>query len=198
MAEHELIEINDIFNEQLQQQLEGKLAPGHVYKLGNPSIVMLQAGIPDLPIEMASRRLSDKALQANHPFSLGELKDLVLYIQDPLIIFRSATHYGSYVIFTELQHEHKNYVVAVETNRIQGKLRVNSVRSIHYKDNPLNVINWINEGLADYIRYDFEEVWFIAIKNELLSKPQSNSVDVRKQLISAAKIIKSMIGSKSL
>ena len=147
---------------------------------------------------MASRRLSDKALQANHPFSLGELKDLVLYIQDPLIIFRSATHYGSYVIFTELQHEHKNYVVAVETNRIQGKLRVNSVRSIHYKDNPLNVINWINEGLADYIRYDFEEVWFIAIKNELLSKPQSNSVDVRKQLISAAKIIKSMIGSKSL
>lgn len=196
MIDTEIIQINALFNEQLQLQIEGKLKAGHIYQLGNPSDVLISAGIPDSPIEMASRRLGDKSLQENHPFDLYELTDLVLYIQDPLVVFRSATHYGSYVLLTELLHESKNFVLAIETNRAHGKLIVNSVRSVHYKDNPINIINWINENLADYIRPDFEEKWFIQIKNELLSKPQSNSVDVRKQLISAAKIIELFKSSK--
>lgn len=186
MIDTEIIQINALFNEQLQLQIEGKLKAGHIYQLGNPSDVLISAGIPDSPIEMASRRLGDKSLQENHPFDLYELTDLVLYIQDPLVVFRSATHYGSYVLLTELLHESKNFVLAIETNRAHGKLIVNSVRSVHYKDNPINIINWINENLADYIRPDFEEKWFNQIKNELLSKPQSNSVDVRKQFISDA------------
>ena len=40
-------------------------------------------------------------------------------------------------------------------------------------------------------RDDNSCAWFLPLKNELLSKPQYNSVDVRKQLISAAKIIES-------
>jgi hypothetical protein len=196
MIDTEIIQINALFNEQLQLQIEGKLKAGHIYQLGNPSDVLISAGIPDSPIEMASRRLGDKSLQENHPFDLYELTDLVLYIQDPLVVFRSATHYGSYVLLTELLHESKNFVLAIETNRAHGKLIVNSVRSVHYKDNPINIINWINENLADYIRADFEEKWFNQIKNELLSKPQSNSVDVRKQLISAAKIIELFKSSK--
>lgn len=196
MIDTEIIQINALFNEQLQLQIEGKLKAGHIYQLGNPSDVLISAGIPDSPIEMASRRLGDKSLQENHPFDLYELTDLVLYIQDPLVVFRSATHYGSYVLLTELLHESKNFVLAIETNRAHGKLIVNSVRSVHYKDNPINIINWINENLADYIRPDFEEKWFNQIKNELLSKPQSNSVDVRKQLISAAKIIELFKSSK--
>ncbi|MBR2292085.1 MAG: hypothetical protein IJ868_07225 [Prevotella sp.] len=189
MTNEELQYLNVQFNEQLQQQIDGTLRPGHVYKLGNPSEILIRAGLPDDPIEMASRRLVDKSLQSNHPFPLLELMNLVMAIQDPLIVFRSATHYGSYVLLTELCHSGKNFVVAIETNRTQGKMRVNSIRSIHYKDNPLNIINWIVENLADYIRSDFYEKWFVPIKNELLSKPQSNSVDVRKQLISAAKIV---------
>ena len=196
MTEQEILQVNESFNEQLQQQIAGTLPAGHVYHLGDPSEILILAGIPDNPIEMASRRLGDKALQANHPFNLNELTDLVLYIQDPLIVFRSATHYGSYVLLTELFHENKSFVIAIETNRIKDKLKVNSVRSVHYKDNPMNIINWINDNLADYIRPDFMEKWFKPIKNELLSKPQSNSVDVRKQLISAAKIVESFVTSK--
>ena len=196
MTNTELQQINAEFNEQLQLQIDGKLEAGHVYKLGNPSDVLINAGIPDSPIEMAARRLVDKSLQENHPFDLEELMDLVLAIQNPLVVFRSATHYGSYVLFTELLHESKNFVVAIEANRLQGKMKVNSVRSVHYKDNNINVVNWINDNLADYIRSDFKEKWFLPMKNELLSKPQSNSVDVRKQLISAAKIIECFESSK--
>jgi hypothetical protein len=52
------------------------------------------------------------------------------------------------------------------------------------------------EEFLSSIGPDFMEKWFVPIKNELLSKPQSNSVDVRKQLISAAKIVESFITSK--
>ena len=196
MTDIELQQINADFNEQLKLQIGGKLEAGHVYKLGNPSEILINAGIPDNPIEMAARRLVDKSLQENHPFELLELENLVFAIQDPYVVFRSATHFGSYVLFTELLHEGKNFVVAIETNRVQGKNIVNSVRSVHYKDNKMNVVNWINENLADYIRGDFNEKWFLPMKNELLSKPQSNSVDVRKQLISAAKIIDSFESTK--
>lgn len=66
------------------------------------------------------------------------------------------------------------------------------MRSVHYR-NSLNIIGWINEGLADYISDEFRNDWVEEKKNELLSKPQYNSVDVRKKLISAAKIVKDFV-----
>ena len=110
----------------------------------------------------------------------------------PLAVFRSATHIGSHVILTELKHKGKNFVAALEVNRQVGKIRVNSIRSLHYR-NSLNIINWINEDLADYIKPSFAEEWFEPMKNELRSKPQYNSADVRTQLVSAANKIKSFM-----
>ena len=113
----------------------------------------------------------------------------------PLAVFRSATHIGSHVILTELKHKGKNFVAALEVNRQVGKIRVNSIRSLHYR-NSLNIINWINEDLADYIKPSFAEEWFEPMKNELRSKPQYNSADVRTQLVSAANKIKSFENPK--
>jgi hypothetical protein len=196
MEDYDILKINDVFNEQLQQQIAGTLKPGHVYQLGHPSDILITAGLPDLPIEMASRRLVNKAMQENHPFELNEIMDLVLSINNPLAIFRSATRVGSNVIMTDLKHDNKNFVVAIETNREHNKTMINSIRSIHYRNSHLNIIGWIVEGLCDYFRDDFMKNWFLTIENELQSKPQYNSVDVRKQLISATKIIESFISSK--
>lgn len=52
----------------------------------------------------------------------------------PLAVFRSATHIGSHVILTELKHKGKNFVAALEVNRQVGKIRVNSIRSLHYRN----------------------------------------------------------------
>lgn len=185
-------EVNEQFNEALQKQIDGILPKGYVYNLGMPNDILHSAGIPNLPIELVASRLSDKAMQENHPFDLAEVKDLPHAIQNPLAVFRSATHIGSNVILTNLKHGGRNYVVAVETNRRAGKIYVNSVRSVHYR-NSLNIIGWINDGLADYISDDFRNDWVEEKKNELLSKPQYNSVDVRKKLISAAKIVKDFV-----
>ncbi len=68
MTEQEIIQVNESFNKQLQQQIAGTLPAGHVYNLGDPSDILIEAGLPNLPIEMASRRLVNKAMQENHPF----------------------------------------------------------------------------------------------------------------------------------
>ena len=154
-----------------------------------PSRILHSAGIPNLPIELVASRLSDKSMQENHPFDLSEVVDLPNAIQRPLAVFRSATHVGSNVILTNLKHEGRNYIVAIETNRRAGKVLVNSIRSVHYR-NDLNIIGWINDHLAEYVSEEFRENWITEKKNELLSKPQYNSVDVRKKLISAANILK--------
>ena len=182
-------EVNERFNDALQQQIDGTLPKGYVYDLGMPSSILLSTGIPNLPIELVAIRLSDKSMQENHPFDLNEVKDLPNAIQNPFAVFRSATHIGSNVILTNLKHGGRNYVVAIETNRKAGRIFVNSVRSVHYR-NSMNIIGWINDGLADYMSEDFRNSWIEETKNELLSKPQYNSADVRKKLISVANIVK--------
>lgn len=185
-------ETNRKFNEDLQKQIDGTLSKGYIYQIGNPSAILRSAGIPDLPIELASNRLSDKSLQENHPFDLEEVKDLPKAIHNPLAVFRSATHLNSNVILTELKHKGKNFVVALRTNIQRGKIEIreiNDIRSIHYKDSNRSILNWIVNDLADYIAPNFYEDWFVPAKNKLLSKQQSNSAEVRRELDLTAKII---------
>ncbi|MBO4596579.1 MAG: hypothetical protein J5676_01685 [Bacteroidaceae bacterium] len=112
---------NERFNAELQQQIDGTLPKGHTYRLGMPSGVLQSAGIPNLPIELQASRLVDKSMQENHPFDLQEVKDLPMAIQNPLAVFRSATHIGSHVILTELKHKGKNFVAALEEGQKYGK-----------------------------------------------------------------------------
>ncbi|GAB6121094.1 MuF-C-terminal domain-containing protein [Dysgonomonas termitidis] len=187
-ASNTLESVNNTFNQQLQQQIDGTLPKGHTYSLGNPSSILQSAGIPDLPIEMASARLLHKSNQENHPFDLSEVKDLPRAIHNPLAVFRSATHIGSNVILTELKQGGKNFVAVIETNSNRGKLEVNSIRSIHPRTTN-NIANWINEGLMDYGNKEKLYEWLgekIKSRSYLNS---SNPADVKKLLDSATNIV---------
>lgn len=73
----ELDKDNERFNNELQQQIDGTLPKGHIYKMGMPGKILLSAGVPNMPIEMSSTRLEEKSKQDNHPFEISELKNLV-------------------------------------------------------------------------------------------------------------------------
>ena len=180
-AEKQIIEnYNEKFNRELQQQIDGTLPKGHIYQLGMSGVKLQSAGIPYLPIELAASRLSDKSMQENHPFELSEIEGLVEAVQNPLAVFRSATRLGSFVVLTEIQHEDKNYVAAIQVNRKMGKVEVNTIRSIYPKDGA-QIANWIEDGLSEYV--DKEKM------SEWISKQRSNSADVRNLFRRAAKII---------
>ena len=180
-------EANKRFNQELQLQAVGRLPRGHVYQLGMPSMVLNSAGIPNLPIEMLASRLSDKSMQENHPFGLNEVKNLVSAIQNPLAVFRSATHIGSNVILTELSHEGENFVAALRTHIQQGKIEINSVRSLYPKNN-VSVAGWIENELMDYADKKRMAEW--------LSKQRSNSADVRKLFDHATKVVQNFENPK--
>lgn len=163
--------INEKFNQDLQAQIEGKLPKQYVYKMGYPSVILKSATIPDLAIELTASRLRDKSIQENHPFDLMEVKDLPKAIQNPLAVFMSATHIGSYVIMTEISHNGRNFITAIEANKIKGKIEINDIRSIHYRSSNTHFANWINEGLLEYVDKKRMLEW--------LAKQRYNSAEVK-------------------
>ena len=190
-----LSEINRRFNEQLRRQASGILPAGHIYRLGRPGGILQSAGIPDLPIEMASARLLHKSNQENHPFGLSEVENLPQAIQNPLAVFRSATHIGSNVILTELKQGDKNFVVAIQTNRQEGKVLVNSVRSLHPR-HTTNIVYWINEGLMDYAHKEKLQRWLQEKKEPRNFLNSSIPADVKKSIDSAAMIVENFNNSE--
>jgi antirestriction protein ArdC len=183
-------DINRRFNEQLQRQINGTLPKGHTYRLGNAGEILQLASIPNLPIELQASRLTDKSMQENHPFNLSEVKDLPKAIQNPMAVFRSATHIGSYVIMTEIEHEGKNYVVALEANKKQANIEVNSIRSVHYRNSNVHIANWVNENLLEYADKKRMPEWLL--------KQRYNSADVKQLFRHAAKITQDFENPKLL
>ena len=181
--------VNEVFNEFLQEQINGTLQQGFVYQLGMPSDILKDAGVRDLPIEMASNRLVNKSIQENHPFNLEEIKGLPNAIQNPLAVFISETVGYSFVVLTELKHGDENYTAIIGVKQKPNNNEINSIRSVYYKI-LYSIVNWIINGDGEYFCPDFENRWLIPTKRKLLSKQQSNSVDVRKQLNIAANVIK--------
>ena len=141
-------DINDRFNEELQQQIDGTLPKGHVYSLGMPNDILRSAGLPNLPIEMSAERLAGKSQQANHPFELSETEGLPAAIQHPIAIFDSTKKDGSSVILTELKHGDSNFVavLGVRQSDKQRKIdvEVNSIRSLYPKTHIRGIIDWFN------------------------------------------------------
>lgn len=180
---------NDRFNNELQQQIDGSLPKGHIYDLGMPSDTLLNAGLPNLPIEMAASRLSDKSMQENHPFDLSEIRNLPKAIQSPMAIFRSATRLGSFVVMTEIEHHGRNFVVAIQANRRKGRIEVNDIRSVHYRTSNSHIANWVTEGLLEYADKKRMVEW--------LSKQRYNSAEVRKLFNHATNIIQNFDNPKN-
>lgn len=183
-----LEQINNQFNEGLQQQVDGIQPKGHTYLLGYPSFILQSVGIPVLSIELQASRLSDKSMQENHPFNLLEIKDLPKSVFNPLAIFRSATRLGRFVIMTELEHNEKNYIVALETNKRKGLIEINDIRSVHYRNSNAHIANWIEEELLEYVDKENMAKWF--------SKQRYDSAEVRKLFSHASKIVQNFENPK--
>lgn len=186
------IAVNDRFNRELQQQIDGTLKKGHVYQLGRPGKMLISAGVPDLPIEMAASKMSlksSKAYESNHPFDLEDVMNLPYAIQHPIAVFDSKTQAGSKVILVELKDKKgNNFVVAMSTNVPKNRfakvsIQINDIRSVYPKDNAQDIVSWINRGdLLKYADKKKIETW--------ITQQRSNSAEVEIQgLDIAAKIV---------
>ncbi len=189
-SEKSIDEINNTFNEELQQQIDGKLPTGHIYKMGKPGKVLLSTGVPNLPIQMNAKRLQDKATMFNHDFNLSEVRDLVKALQHPLAVFAYGDKSKAQNIIVPLQKDGKNFIVGLSLNPTVGgrKLEINSIRNVFPKDNS-EWLNWINQDKALYI--DKEKI------QTLIDQQRTNLADVEYlDLDSVAKVVKDFVNPK--
>ncbi|TFH94380.1 MuF-C-terminal domain-containing protein [Porphyromonas levii] len=142
--------VNNQFNTELQQQIEGTLPKGHIYKLGIPNHILRSAGIPMLPIEMSASRASAKSKQDNHPFNLELLRDLPRLLNNPLAIFSYGDKTKAQNIIVEAQYDGKELLVGLHLSKQKGYIEVNDVRGLFPKDT-YQWLNWIAQGKAIYL-----------------------------------------------
>ncbi|MFJ1491854.1 MuF-C-terminal domain-containing protein [Capnocytophaga canis] len=188
--QHQFLDrVNDRFNNELHQMINGSLPTGHIFQLGRPNAILQSAGIPNLPIEMSSARLKTKAIQENHQFDLSEVENLPEAIQNPIGIFAYGDKSKSVNIITELQDKNgKKYLVGIHFNQNRDGLEVNSIRGIFPKDNA-EWLNWINQGKSLYL--DKKKV------QDLITQQQTNLADVSYlDLNSTAKVVKNFENPK--
>lgn len=182
--------VNERFNEELQQQIDGKLPGNHIYRMGEPGRILLSTGVPDLPIQMNAKKLQDKATLYGHDFDLSEVKNLVKALRHPLAVFAYGNKSKAQNIIVPLQKDGKNFMVGLSLNPTIGgrSLEINSIRNVFPKDNS-EWLNWITQGKALYI--DKEKI------QTLIDQQRTNLADVDYlDLDSVAKIVESFENPK--
>lgn len=183
-------EINQKFNDELQKQLDGTLPSNHIYKMGRPGSVLLSTGVPDLPIQMSASRLKTKTTSYGHDFDLGEVKDLVKALQNPLAVFSYGDKTKAQNIIVPLQKDGKNFIVDLSLNPTVGgrSLEINSIRNVFPKNNS-EWLNWIAQGKALFL--DKEKI------QTLIDQQRTILADVTYlDLDSVAKVVKDFVNPK--
>lgn len=175
----ELDKDNERFNNELQQQIDGTLPKGRIYKMGMPGKILLSVGVPNMPIEMSSTRLEEKSKQDNHPFEISELKNLVKKLQSPIAVFKYGNNAKNVII--SIDYQGKQFLVGIHFNQNRNGIEVSSIRGIFPKTNA-KWLNWIVQGNADYLNKEKIQA--------LIDKQRTNLADVEYlDLDSVAKIV---------
>lgn len=136
---------NDRVNSQIEQWASGELKSAEVMQIGNPSDVLRQFGVPDLPIHLTQSILT-KAVNKKHEVDAPDLRDIVLNVQAPIAVFKSKAGADRLVIVTEARHADGNIVVALELEATRDGIEINDIRSIHPKRDE-SVAGWLAGGL---------------------------------------------------
>ena len=186
--------MNDKFNDRLAQLIENPNQKDRVLHLGRSSQFLIDGGIADAEIELDFDkfvRKSSEKYKNNHPFSAGDIKDLPKAIAHPVAVFNSTTK-KDHVVMTELNHDGKNFIVAIRATEQNRKnkvvLEVNQITSL-YPKGERGIIYWINNNKLSNVDKE-KALHFI----EAL-QPHAGTL-TSEELSSAANIVRNFVNPK--
>ena len=138
--------MNERFNEKLSGLTEDN-ADKVTLDLGNPSSVLLAAGVEDKPMKLYGNKVIKK--MKKHGFKLDELRNLPEAVAEPIAVFNNYGKAGNKSILTELETEQGNFLVTLTLGKGHD-VDFNVVTSVFGKGES-NIVDWINKGFATYI-----------------------------------------------
>ena len=92
----------------------------------------------------------------NHTIKTELLRDLPISINDPIFVAKSKSKDKSLVIFTEIEHDDGNIIVAVSIDKTRNGAKINDIRSIYGK-NSENIIAWFRDDQDQFVYLNKEK-----------------------------------------
>ena len=187
----ELDQINQKFNERLDELVSNPNQKDKVLHLGRSSEFLKDGGVSDAEIVLDYDKLVRKSKEGykhEHPFDISDVRDLPIAIAYPIAVFDNTNGKNDgKVILTELKKDGRNFIVAIQTanlNRKGGKvLEVNKIVTLFPKD-ARGVVNWFNTGKATNIDKKKALHFIEALLNH------SETTITNEELFSAANVVK--------
>ena len=170
--------VNDEFNKKLDTLTEEN-ADSKIFSLGNPSDILLAAGVSDKEMKLYGNKILKK--MKKHGFSLSELKNLPQAVANPIAVFDNLGREGNRSILTELKTEQGNFLATVDLGK-NVDVDFNIISSVFGK-NGESVLDWINKGFATYINKE-KALAFLFHQSAPIAATAANE-----ELSSVAKII---------
>lgn len=134
------------FRKQLTQFFSNTFV-GRFIGVTMPKKILLECGIPNLPIIIRPVQLKEKIIK--HNLTKDVIKNLNTSINAPLLVFRSLTKIGTFNVIIEKQNEEGIICVSLHPNKEIDKIEVTEIASIHGR-NLDQLINWCENNALLY------------------------------------------------
>lgn len=128
-------------SKQIDRWIKGEMEPNEVFNFGDTPFVLKALGARDLPVIMSQNAMV-KINGEKHGVSLETIRNIPDNINNPVMVFKSATTSNAFVILSELEDmEGRPVVVAMHLNKREKHFSVNRIASIYGRSNANNFIN---------------------------------------------------------
>ena len=186
----ELDQINQKFNERLDELVSNPNQKDKVLHLGRSSEFLKDGGVSDAEIVLDYDKLVRKSSENysnHHPYSAEDIHDLPIAVHNPIALFENTNGKGGFVILTELKKDGRNFIAALRTTEQNRKggvlLTVNEITTLYPKE-VRGIIHWINQGKITNVDKE-KALHFI----EAL-QPHAGTTITSEELLSAANVVK--------
>ena len=186
----ELGQINQKFNERLDELVSNPNQKDKVLHLGRSSEFLKDGGVSDAEIVLDYDKLVRKSSENysnHHPYSAEDIHDLPIAVHNPIALFENTNGKGGFVILTELKKDGRNFIAALRTTEQNRKggvlLTVNEITTLYPKE-VRGIIHWINQGKITNVDKE-KALHFI----EAL-QPHAGTTITSEELLSAANVVK--------
>ena len=184
--------VNRRFNKRLDELIKDPNQSNRILHLGTPGQFLTDGGISNVEILLDFDKLVRKSREEyrnNHPFDISDVKDLPVYINDPIAVFDNTNGMDSgRVILTEMEKDGRNFIVAVRATEQKRKggfvLEVNEITTIYPKEEK-GIVKWMIDGNATNINKQKALRFIEALQ------PHVGTTITSEELSDAAKVVES-------
>ncbi len=167
--------VKENLSSQIDKWLKGEMKSNESFEFGDTPFVLQTLGANKLPVIMSQDTMA-KITGVKHPVSLENVRKLADGINDPLMVFKSATIDNAFVLLTELEDmEGRPIIAAIHLNKVDNRMKINRMASV-YGRNGANkfVTEQFRIGNVKYIDKIKSQEWSTSRGLQLPKLVQSN------------------------